>query len=193
MGYMHKVIIYGKYIQTTEYAKEISSERVCPPAFFKERVRNPFAKRRRNNVRKSKRLFVQRVLCGLGSLGTPLFVTLTYAENMGSLEQAHEDFNAFAKRTRRHFGQHLRYIAVAEFQKRGAVHFHCFFWGLPDNTVETERFTRICATLWGKGFVDIKHTDGNEKLTTYLGKYMIKMFKDQRLGGKRHTLHHRMF
>jgi len=130
MGYMHKVTIYGKYIQTTEYAKEISTERVCPSAFFKERVRNPFAKRRLDNVRKSKRLFVQRVLCGLGSLGTPLFITLTYAENFGDVGLGNRHLRLFFQRLRKsHKG--LEYVAVPEYQERGALHYHILLFGAP--------------------------------------------------------------
>ncbi len=67
------------------------------------------------------------------------------------------------------------------FKRRGAVHFHALFWGLPETTVETERYTRLVAGMWGHGFVYVKMTDGNEKLSSYLAKYMAKSFIDYRL------------
>ena len=73
------------------------------------------------------------------------------------------------------------YIAVPEFQTRGAVHFHALFWGLPSCLFDTERATRLVAGLWGHGFVYMKMTDGNERLSSYLAKYMAKSFIDHRL------------
>jgi len=195
MGYMHKVTFYGKYIQTTEYAKEISTERVCPSAFFKERVRNPFAKRRLNNIRKSKRLFVQRVLCGLGSLGTPLFVTLTYAENFGDIGLGNRHLRLFFQRLRKsHKG--IEYVAVPEYQERGALHYHILLFGAPLEwgdvysktaittyrgikrkkviSYGTERSTRYLSSLWAHGFVDVVATDGSDGFAGYLAKYMVK-------------------
>ncbi|HEV7423767.1 MAG TPA: hypothetical protein VGO21_01100, partial [Candidatus Paceibacterota bacterium] len=72
-------------------------------------------------------------------------------------------------------------ICVPEFQKRGAVHFHALFWGLPEEIFLQERKTRMLAGFWAKGFVYLKETDGNEKLSFYLSKYMAKAFIDPRL------------
>jgi hypothetical protein len=44
-----------------------------------------------------------------------------------------------------------------------------------------ERKTREIALMWGKGFIYMKETDGHEKLSTYLAKYMSKAFIDERL------------
>jgi len=200
MGFL-KVIKSGDIIETYEYERiprggkrkrrgvsvDDGMSHVHENRPATEEEKRSFKARRHHNARRTRLAFTRLVRANLLLDDHPLLFTLTYAQNMGSLEQAHKDWNAFARAARAHFGEGIRYITVAEYQKRGAVHFHAFIWGLPTDTVETERFTRVCAKLWGHGFVDIKHTDGNEKLAGYLAKYMTKMFRDPRLGGKRHT------
>lgn len=41
------------------------------------------------------------------------------------------------------------------------------------------------AGLWGHGYVDVYQTDGHQKLSTYLTKYMAKTFTDYRLLGQK--------
>src|SRR5690606_27837965 len=86
---------------------------------------------------------------------------------------------------RNKFGKAFSYIAVSEFQKRGAIHFHALFWGLPAEVFSQERQTRTIALIWKQGFVYMKETDGNDKLSSYLAKYMVKTFTDPRLKNKK--------
>jgi hypothetical protein len=72
-------------------------------------------------------------------------------------------------------------VLVPEFQKRGAVHFHALYWGLPEALFRKERETRTLSRLWGHGFVFLKETDGHEKLAFYLAKYFTKAYQDPRL------------
>jgi len=117
--------------------------------------------------------------------GNPVFASITYAKNMEDVAASRQDWNSFATLCRRKFGSSFRYICTTEFQKRGAVHFHAFFWGLPLGAVETERHTRMVAALWGRGYVDIINTDGSPKLATYMSKYASKHFLEPRLQGFR--------
>ena len=73
------------------------------------------------------------------------------------------------------------HASVPEFQKRGAVHFHCLFWGLPHDIFLKEKKDRTIAKIWEHGFVDIIKTDGHGKLSSYLAKYMAKAFVDKHL------------
>lgn len=59
--------------------------------------------------------------------------------------------------------------------------FPCSVLGSSRLTFETERQTRTIARLWGHGFVYMKMTDGNQRLSSYLTKYMAKSFTDYRL------------
>lgn len=141
--------------------------------------------KRRDHVYRSVLSFKRLVLSNISEHEAPLLVTLTYAENCTNLRLAYRHFDSFRKSLRRRFGSQFRYIAVPEFQKRGAIHFHAFFWGLPASLSENERSTRLVASLWGQGFADVFLTDGSPKLVSYLAKYMAKSASDSRLFGKK--------
>jgi len=139
--------------------------------------------RRRDNQRRSAMAFRRIVISNLGVDNPPLLVTCTYAENQTDLRIAYKDWNAFTGALRYRYGKSFKYIAVPEFQKRGAIHFHALVWGLPKDVYQTERRTRLVASLWKRGFVDLKETDGKEELAGYLSKYMSKTQADPRLSG----------
>lgn len=132
------------------------------------------------------------------------FVTLTYAENMQDIEQADKDFKAFIRRLKKFTGLQgdLKYLAVREFQKRGAIHYHLLVnWELPALNVNNENYIRYLecevADRWGNGFVDIKPLNKaqtkNKKYNgkpvdnvgAYISKYMSKEYDDKRLKGKK--------
>lgn len=111
-------------------------------------------------------------------------MTLTMRDIV-EIGEAYKLYTAFGKRLRYMHGNEMSWIAVPEFQKRGAVHFHVLVWGLNDEAIANERNTRALASLWGHGFIDIVKTDGNARLASYLAKYMSKAMHDIRLVGKR--------
>ena len=119
----------------------------------------------------------------------PAFITFTFAENLTEISEANSIFTKFIKRLNFNLNKDkasvLQYVAITEFQKRGAVHFHCLFFNLPVEHIRTERATRRIATIWGHGFIDIEEIDEIGKATRYLTKYMIKNFEDMRLDGKK--------
>jgi len=57
------------------------------------------------------------------------FYTLTFADNITDVKFANKHFNKFIMRMEYHYGK-FKYIAVIEFQERGAVHYH-FLCNLP--------------------------------------------------------------
>ncbi|MBP9759913.1 MAG: hypothetical protein KBD24_00930 [Candidatus Pacebacteria bacterium] len=137
--------------------------------------------KRPDNARRASMAFRRIVASNLGETSSPILVTLTYRDNFTNLGLAYQHFSAFTRTLRSKYGKEFRYICVPEFQKRGAVHFHALVWGLPEEVVLQERNTRALAGLWAKGFVFLKQTDGNERLSRYLSKYMAKAFTDPRL------------
>lgn len=139
--------------------------------------------RSERNSRIAARNFRRLVSSNLGRAENPILATFTYRENMGDLRQGRADWNAFARRAFGVFGEGFKYITVAEFQLRGAVHFHALLWGIAPSIVAGERSTRLVASLWGKGFVDLAVTNGSDKLATYLAKYLSKTYTDPRLFG----------
>lgn len=105
------------------------------------------------------------------------FVTLTFAENVTSVEQANACFEAFIKRLKRRYPG-VKYIVVVEFQKRGAVHYH-MLCSLPFVSKDE------LAQLWGYGFVKINRIDSIDNLGAYVCKYMTKDNIDERLSGRK--------
>jgi len=198
MGYK-KLIRYGEFVEIYEYEKPVlyngrkrkgvqstlgmSDVPLCREDI--ERLREQKAVRRKANVRNSVLAFKRLVLANLGRNSKPLFVSLTYAGLTSEIQQGREDFKSFVKNLTNRFGTQIRYICVPEWQKRGSIHFHALFWGLPTSLVRTERRTRLVASLWGQGFVDLRETDGHAKIASYLSKYMSKVFIDERLAGKK--------
>jgi len=198
MGYT-KVIISGKIVEIYEYERpvvyhgrkrgavqnslDLQDVPLCREDI--ERQKEQKTARRKANVRNSVLAFKRLVLANLGRDSRPIFVSLTYAGNTSDITEAREDFKTFSKGLTARYGKQIRYICVPEWQKRGAIHFHALFWGLPTTLVRAERRSRVVATLWGKGFVDLKETDGHAKIASYLSKYMSKVFIDERLAGKK--------
>jgi len=162
--------------------------------------------RREDSIRRAARSFRRIVRSNLGGDAKPALLTLTMHQKL-SYASSVTIFSKFAVRLRRLYGVGFRYIAVPEFQKRGAVHWHILIWGLPDHvacqgyfegrgkyrhfaetcaeTRSCERSTRFIQRLWLRGFCDCIETDGSVKLSGYLAKYLSKTMRDIRLRGKR--------
>jgi len=105
------------------------------------------------------------------------FLTLTFAENVESVDEANYHFRLFMLRLRRLFPP-LQYVAVVEFQKRGAVHYHILL-NLPYTLNEQ------IATLWGHGFIRINRISKAYHVGRYIAKYIQKGTIDNRLWGKK--------
>ncbi|HUD45131.1 MAG TPA: hypothetical protein VMR41_06310 [Patescibacteria group bacterium] len=192
MGYI-KAIIYGDNLELYTYEKNIKYNGrggtkpkmgTSVPLLVDDRgvaVRQLIQKRR-DNASRSANTFRRLVLANLSVSSPPALITCTYAKNQTNIRIAYQDFRSFIGTLRYRFGKKFRYITVPEFQKRGAIHFHSLFWGLPENISTDERHTRLVASMWGHGFVDCYLTDGNEKISSYIAKYMAKSYLDDRLG-----------
>jgi len=150
-----------------------------------ERPRERTKIRTEANARSARRSFRHLVGSNLVGRSHPVLVSLTFRENCTDLERAREDLKSFAKRAAHRFGSKFKYIAVVEFQKRGAIHFHALCWGVPKKNAKAERRERLFASLWGQGFADVKITDGSMKLASYLSSYFAGSFLDPRLAGRR--------
>jgi len=146
---------------------------------------NTGAQRRMYNLDQTRNKVRRLVNANVGAYGyEACFLTFTYAMNMGDIGTAWSDWAAFMRRMRRRFGK-LHALSVMEFQKRGAVHFHCIFFNLPPEVEERERSSREIASLWGHGFVDIERIRSARNVGAYVCKYMNKSADDERLRGKK--------
>lgn len=177
MGYT-KFITSGDILEIYEYEKDLPERRKSLKKRSSVRIR-AFT-RRTDNVERLKRNFIRLVRSNLGGTESPLFFTFTMVEVV-RIEIAYRIFTRFVQRVRRIYGSHSRYIAVPEFQKRGAVHFHVLWWGFPQEVVLNETRNRTIQHLWQRGFIDCFRTDGSPKLASYVAKYMHKALFDDRL------------
>lgn len=105
------------------------------------------------------------------------FMTLTFAQNITDLKQANYEFNKFVLRLSYKY-PNFEYLAVPEFQKRGAVHYHVIC-NLP-----FVHYNEIFET-WGQGKIDIKKVKDVTNLGAYVCKYLGKDMFDERTFGKK--------
>lgn len=106
----------------------------------------------------------------------PTFLTLTFKDNLTDIKLANKHFTNFVKRMSRRINKQMRYVAVHEFQKRGALHYHAIIFNLP--YLEHKEI----ATIWRHGMIDIELVK-NDGLPFYMTKYISKSFKDERCKG----------
>jgi len=182
-----KTITYGDTLEIFEYEKKPTLRRKGVKR-FKDTKKTAVVNttKRKDNALQAQRNFRRLVSANL-SREKPLLFSITYKENMTDINIGYRDYRLFTQSLRHKFGKDFKYIATVEFQKRGAIHFHGLFWGLPPKIISPvlEKKNRTVANIWGKGFIDIRQTDGNNKLSSYLAKYMVKAFIDPRLKNKK--------
>lgn len=189
-----KVIVSGNVIEVYEYEKsptvpeydvhvndgydpfdyenyKLDSEQL--EKYKKDRTQE----RREQTVRDARNMVRRLALMNFGP--GDKFITLTYKENVKDIDKADLDFKNFIKRFKYHFKiDRLKYIAVREFQKRGAIHYHviCDWDKRFESEKEVRHYERVLGRdIWRHGFVDIKTMDeNNDNVGAYLVKYMTK-------------------
>lgn len=113
----------------------------------------------------------------------PLFVTLTFKENVTDITEANKCFKLFIKKFNYNVFKSkkavLKYVVVMEFQERGAVHYHAIFFNVPFFDL------RMMFDLWDYGRTEVKSIDDIKNVGSYVVKYMVKEFDDVRLHGKK--------
>lgn len=124
------------------------------------------------------------------------FITLTFRENIQDIELANKTFKRFIKYMNedlRKLGRKLKYVAVIEFQKRGAIHYHMICEGRPRNypyANEINRWNQAIRSVTGArgetvGIVKIHDINHVKNVGRYVVKYMTKSDADKRLFGKK--------
>lgn len=112
---------------------------------------------------------------------TAHFLTLTIKDNdqfdSHSLFECHKRFEIFINRFRQKYPA-FKYLAVPEFQKRGAVHYHVIN-NLPFIPVEELR------KYWSHGFIKVNQIKEPSLVGLYIAKYMSKNVHDERFKGHR--------
>ena len=60
-----------------------------------------------------------------------MFLTLTFSDNITNISYAFREFSKYIQRLNYALGFNLKYVAVPQFQERGAVHFHVILFNFP--------------------------------------------------------------
>ncbi len=131
------------------------------------------------NTNQRRRDKIRRLACTNFNNKYDKFLTLTFKENMTNIEECNLLFKNFIKRLKyTHKLHNLKYLAVIEFQERGAVHYHVLLNipYIPQNELQK---------LWGHGFIFINAISHVDNLGAYILKYMTKDNNDTRLMGKK--------
>lgn len=182
-----KLIISGK---TIEYMTFSGKNGLGVPINFKKRVNNYSSKKdcqfsmlysstssslkikeyksRVDNINRSRKNLRRLVQSNEKRLNK--FLTLTFAENETDIKKANKKFEKFIKRLRYKFGD-IQYIAVPEYQKRGAVHYHIII-NLP--YIPKKKLDDL-RKIWGNGWIDLQKCKSfSGDIGVYLSKYITK-------------------
>ncbi|HRH23262.1 MAG TPA: hypothetical protein PK295_01370 [Candidatus Magasanikbacteria bacterium] len=185
--YNLKVVVSGKQVEVYKYSKNIwrDFERTLPSVLTTKNTYETSIPTPEEQVKQQQqktqfsisrtRTEIRRLVNANPQLTK--FLTLTFAENITDLKSANHVFNQFVKRISYRY-QGFEYLAVPEFQKRGAVHYH-LLCNLP--FVEPEKVAR----LWGQGFIKINRLNNVNNIGAYVCKYLSKDMFDERTFGKK--------
>lgn len=105
------------------------------------------------------------------------FVTLTYSGNQRDFDEVLQDVKIWFKHERRHTGDDIKYIWIAEYQERGAIHIHMITNAKFGMRVNKHGYNEISYWHDNHGFTNVIHIsdlDDNFRPYLYLFKYMRK-------------------
>lgn len=166
--YKYELPVYAGYHKFTFKGRKPTDENT------KKENRKKVATRIRNNVRRL-------ALANFNEHSR--FFTATFKDNITDMDFANNEFKKFIKRLKYSYDD-FKYLAVVEFQKRGAIHYHMLsnFGYIEQSDLEK---------IWNNGFVWIRDlltaNKGNpvDNVGAYIVKYMNKNIIDKRLIGKK--------
>lgn len=125
------------------------------------------------------------------------FITLTFAENITDISTANKIFSNWTSNIRK-LKPDFKYLAVPEFQKRGAVHYHILSnLGLDDKDIILKQQKKTGKAVkfddlydvkyWTKGFARVDFIKNDyKKIYSYICKYMTKDIDNKLFGKKRY-------
>lgn len=115
----------------------------------------------------------------LFSMEADRLLTLTFRENVTDIDESWACFKYFCKLMRWRYKERFVYVAVPEYQKRGAVHFHLAIKGYFHANTVRELWRRAAGQRGGN--IDItsprkadKNSWNPRRIANYLAKYLTK-------------------
>jgi len=179
-SYDRWLVLYGNECEYHKLSKAVTTFKSTRTEY----TQRPEGTKRSDSLARARMQVYRIVNCNTFAHGhyKPVFVTLTFRDNIRDLSLAHSCFAAFTRRLSKTIKKKVKYLAVSEFQERGAVHYHMVIFNLP--WIQKERFEAI----WSHGYAQLKATSGKDKInnvSAYMAKYMTKEMLDARLYGRK--------
>lgn len=180
--YDFKVVVSGKQVELYKYKKNVWREYEAKKDITQKEPKQldlfeqeKLKKQRMQFSINRTRTEIRRLVNSNPQLNK--FLTLTFAENITDLKTANYIFNKFILRMNYKYPD-FEYLAVPEFQKRGAVHYH-LLCDIP--FVEVAELQE----MWGQGFVKINKIDNVNNVGAYVSKYLGKEMDERSFGKKK--------
>lgn len=177
--FSHKrAVLAGKFLEIYNYERPFSYN--WPPLVSNRTSSRRKIERRADNLTTTRARLVRTIRANTSAEFLPKFVTFTFAENVTNLDTANRIWRKFRAELVHALGRQ-KYVAVIEFQKRGAIHYHVLFFAMPyRNDLKT-----ILSRLWRWGFIKIKALNDIQDVALYVSKYLSKETHDVRLAGRK--------
>ncbi|MFA6178363.1 MAG: hypothetical protein WC696_02000 [Candidatus Methylopumilus sp.] len=154
------------------------------------------------NLRRAERRARQQVSFRIRSIGADHLLTLVYRENMQDSDRLNADFTRFVRLVRERYPD-WQYVAVKEYQERGALHMHvacvgkqdlphirsCWYLAIGGSADDRGEETKGQVDLQyrKKRFSGLSPIYRAQELANYLTKYISKTFEqDHELGERRY-------
>lgn len=177
-AYNKKIIVSGNIVEVYDYEKTIFKGKSSSGGRHHTDSENTEKNREitLNRARKDIRRLINSNVGKYGEMAK--FVTLTFADNVTDVETANYEFKKYVKRLNYEVFNSkkgiLKYTAVPEVQKRGAIHYHCIFYNMP--YVKHSQLLE----LWNvgnevqKGSLNVKKIEHVDNIGAYVCKYLTK-------------------
>lgn len=181
-------------VELTRYKNSVKIDLANNFKMGKETNETQYMENKRKTVLKSAKRIMQLVRYNAdqykkrnGSAFPPIFLTLTFTDNVQDWKFANREFSKFIQRLNYYvYGEKcskLRYVGVPELQDRGAIHYHVLFFNLP--YIDKDEIKK----MWGLGKrtrIEQEKLTGmqGENLGRYITKYMTKQFYSKDKLGK---------
>ena len=176
--YDKKMVICGKYVEIYKYDKLVV-------VGFNRKIRSRITSKEMSEKEKSKSSThrTKKNIKNITNSNPQLqkFLTLTFKKNIIDIDFANYEFMQFIKRMKFKYLD-FQYLAVIEFQKRGAVHYHIIC-----NLPFVDK--KLIAKKWGHGFIKIKRIDRINNMGGYISKYVSKDSDNMKLFNKKKFFH----
>lgn len=166
-----KIIKSGNIYELYIYQKPYCTKRKPITARYKvEKSLEEQLITKQNNERRSRHKLQRLINANIGQYKeSDKFLTLTFKENITDRKHTNYEFMKFIQRLKYEVGEkEFEYIGVVEKQKRGAIHYHVIFFGLP--FIKANKLK----DLWSHGNIKVNKINIDDGLSSYLSKYITK-------------------